>query len=394
MKFTGKRPDWALGLFVSIVLIAANLAYVSYFTGFIHSPSVVLETDHYRYLEMARGPEFLARSRLAQEPPFCWRLLVPFLAYLATRAGLGPDPAFFLLAGVFLFGYLMVFFAYLKQVGLGSGYALLGIVLVALTPGAVRWYGYQYWMTDPAGLFFVVLAFYLIERGNYSGLLGVSTVAVTARETFLAVPVYYFFYLWKRRGLKTAFDLGWPVILIPLLLLSLIRYYVVPVSGYDAIGIARDVLAFRWGYLWPNQLYLLTLGSFGVVFPLLLLFPGRIFSRAGANIDKLVFVLVIYLSLAAGYNTDRLLVYALPVLLVPALENLIRLVRVLGWPSAGLAVPVIVLQVFFYLSTRFYGLPAVSIFLPASIPVVALMSLAWIWSQVMIYRRRAQEVPE
>lgn len=378
-----------LGCLAAVVLIAVNIAYVSYFTGIIHPASEVLETDHYRYLEMARGPEIHARSRLAHEPPFCWRLLIPFLAYLAAQAGLNLDPAFFLITNIFLIGYLAVFYAYLKQVGFSTGYALAGIILVALTPGAVRWYEYQYWMTDPAGLFFIILAFYLIERGNYSGLLAVSAVAVTARETYLAVPVYYFFYLWKRQGLKTAAGRVGPVILIPALLLLLIRYYIVPADDYDAFGIALGVIGFRWEYLWPDQLYLLTLGAFGVIFPLLLLFPGKIIGWARADFDKLIFVLIIYLSLTAGYNTDRLLVYALPVLLVPALGNLGRLARALGGQRAVLTALAVAFQLFFYLATRFSGLPAVSIFQPASGPVTAAMLLGWLAARAAVLRRSA-----
>ncbi len=389
----GRNQAVALGLLASVVLIGVNIAYVASFTGFIHPPSVVLETDHYRYLEMARGPEIYAQSRLAHEPPFCWRLLVPFLAYLFSQTGLNLDPSYFLITNGFLIGYLLFFYAYLKRTGLKAGYALLGISLVALTPGAVRWYEYQYWMTDPAGLFFVVLAFYLIERGNYPGLLAVSAVAITARETFLAVPVYYFFYLWKRRGLKAAAGRSWPVILLPVLLLFLIRYYIITADGYDAPGIARGVIAFRWENLWPDQLYLLTLGSFGVVFPLLLLFPGRIIGWARANFDKLIFTLIIYLSLAAGYNTDRLLAYALPVLLIPALGNLERLARVLGGHRAGLAALAVAVQLFFYLSTRFYGLPAVSIFQPASVPVIAAMFLVWLAARAAVLRRSAAARP-
>jgi len=377
-----------LGWSTAVVLIAVNIAYVSSFTGFIHPAAEVLETDHYRYLEMARGPEIRARSsRLAQEPPFCWRLLIPFLAYLTAQVGLGLDPAFFLITNVFLVGFLFVFYLYLRQSGAGTGYSLLGITLVALTPGAVRWYEYQYWMTDPAGLFLVTLGFALIHSGKTTCLLAVGVIAVAARETYLAVLVYYFFYLWKRHGFTAAVKRGWLVFLLPVVLLVLIRQFVITSGSYDIAEIAGKVIKFRLENFWESQFYLLTVGSFGVILPLLFLFPARLPAAFRDHYDKLIFVLVIYSSLTVGYNTDRLLAYTLPVLLIPALGNLKKFIDYSKLPAAGVIMLVIALQIFFYLSTRFYGYPAISIFQPASLPVAAVMLLFWILSWGIMRRR-------
>jgi hypothetical protein len=63
---------------LSLLVLAGNVAYVSARLGFLHKPKQVGEYDHYRYIEMARGPE--GRPEVAGQPPYCWRILIPGLA--------------------------------------------------------------------------------------------------------------------------------------------------------------------------------------------------------------------------------------------------------------------------------------------------------------------------
>jgi hypothetical protein len=93
--------DAAAGLLLSVALVGGNAVYVAHrMDGFVHKPHRVLETDHLRYIEMARGPA--GDAELAGEAPFCWRVLVPALARALTRAGLGLNPAFYLLTNLAL----------------------------------------------------------------------------------------------------------------------------------------------------------------------------------------------------------------------------------------------------------------------------------------------------
>jgi len=382
------------GLLAALLLIGFNIVYVSASTGFIHSAAAVLETDHYRYLEMARRSNDLTRSKLAHEPPFCWRFLIPLIVFGLTKTGLSLNPAYYLTTNIFLVGYLFLFYLYLRRSGFELKYALTGLILIALTPGAVRWYEYQYWMTDPAGLFFVILGFYLIRSENTFGLLAVSIIAVAIRETYLAVLVYYFFFLWKRSGLTAALKKSAPVILIPAAVLILIRFLIAPSGDYNLIETASRVISFRVENLWPQQLYLLTLGSFGVIFPLLFLFPDTILRSCKNHYDSLIYVIIIYLSLGAGYNTDRLLVYTLPVLLVGALTNLKKYLAYLKPPPAGAMILIIALQAFFYASTKFYGYPAVSIFQPPNLPVSICMFAFWALGCAAFYGRKRTPASE
>ena len=56
---------------------ASTCASVSSRLGFLHKAKQVKEYDHWRYIEMARGPE--GRPALQREPPYCFRLAVPAL---------------------------------------------------------------------------------------------------------------------------------------------------------------------------------------------------------------------------------------------------------------------------------------------------------------------------
>ena len=47
----------------------------------------------------------------------------------------------------------------------------------------MRWFEYQYWMTDPVALFLVMLAFFLIERAKWRAVDAVSVAAAFVRET-------------------------------------------------------------------------------------------------------------------------------------------------------------------------------------------------------------------
>ena len=68
-----RRKIITWGVVAATLLIGFNIVYVSWSTGFVHQAAVVLETDHYRYIEMARGPEHYSASWQAHEAPFCWR---------------------------------------------------------------------------------------------------------------------------------------------------------------------------------------------------------------------------------------------------------------------------------------------------------------------------------
>jgi hypothetical protein len=355
--------------------------------GFLHRPRQVLETDHFRYLEMARHPVGQAEATVAREAPFCWRILAPELARRLARLGLGLHAAFYLLTNVSLFGFLVAMYLHVRQHGLGQAAALAGMTLAALTPGAVRWYEYQYWMPDPLCLALVTAAFALVRSGRYRWLALVVVVAAATRESVAVVLPYLFLESWRREGPAAAFRRTAVVAVPALLVAALIRLSIAPVVPYDVLAIARDGLAFRWRHLADNQLYVLTVGSLGVLVPMLLLFPGRLPAFLRRHPEEAAVVAVAFLSLLLANNTDRLLAYALPAMIPVALRNLRALAREARLPGPALLAAVLALQAAFFALTPSHGMLGLSIYHPVNPFLVALMALSWLAAR-MVWRRR------
>ena len=131
-----------------VLVLGLNVLAVSSRLGFLHKPKQVKEYDHWRYIEMARGAE--GRPALQKEPPYCFRLAVPALVRGLTRLGLSENAAFFLVTNAGLFGFLLVLWLHLRDLGFALPLRVTGLLVAGFTQGAVRWFEYQYWMTDPA----------------------------------------------------------------------------------------------------------------------------------------------------------------------------------------------------------------------------------------------------
>ena len=74
-----RSADTRLGALLAVLLLALNVGSVSSRLGFLHKAKQVKEYDHWRYIEMSRGPE--GRPALQREscpmpswhPVFCRR---------------------------------------------------------------------------------------------------------------------------------------------------------------------------------------------------------------------------------------------------------------------------------------------------------------------------------
>ena len=92
-----------------------------------------------------------------------------------------------------------------------------------------------------------------------------------------------------------------------------VRAYIIPDPPAQPFpSLVRDIMTWRAGNLLGSQLYFCTIGSLGVLIPLLLVRPVMTVRHFVANYEDFVLVLMIVASLSVAYNTDRLLVYALP----------------------------------------------------------------------------------
>jgi hypothetical protein len=367
---------------VSLALLGVNAAFVSGAVGFVHKPRKVLETDHYHYIDMAEAPPGRAATARGREAPFCYRVLAPGLVWLLKSAGVGVNDGFYLVTNLFLLSFLVALHALLRRDGATGSEALLGIALAALVPGAVRWYEYQYWMPDPPCLFFVTLALLLIRSGSQRALLVLSAVAPLARETYVLVLPVAFLVAWRTSSPRQALLRTAPLAAVTLGVLGALRLGIKPSGGADFLAAAQEMVPFRGRHLLDGQLYAATLGTFGVLFCLWWLRPERLAAFVRRRPEDAVLVVATYLSLAFANNTDRLLAYALPVVVPVALASL-RFVSGLGVPWGALAAIVLALQAFAWAETPFHEL-GISVYPQTQWTVVLALGACWLGGRLLM----------
>ena len=374
-----RASDIALGILLSLLVLAGNVAQVSARLGFLHKPKQVREYDHYRYIEMARGPE--GRPEVAGQPPYCWRILIPGLARGLQSIGVAENLSFFLITNAALFGFLLTLWLYLADIGFSLALRVTALLLLGFTQGAVRWFEYQYWMTDPAAAFLLMLAVHWIRRGRTVTFHVLSVVAAFVRETYVVVYPFYLLNLLKRGGsVRDAVLRTVGVAVVPFAILIALRVLIVPSQPDDFVAAVTDSMAFRFRNLTNNQPYVLTVGTFGVMFPLLLMFPGRVIALLRKHFDQAGLLACVYATLVISNNTERPLVYALPVVVPAALHQLRALAEEARLPLLPLCALTVALQGFLWTETRFAEI-GMSIYQPTNLAVVAAMALFWLAGQ-------------
>ena len=384
------RRDLALGAGAALLVLALNAGYVSAHLGFVHRAKQVRESDHHHYIEMAEGES--GRAALAGAPPYCWRVLTPALAGWLARTGLGIDGAFYLITNLSLFGFLLVLFLYLRDLGFGRSFGLAGVALAGLMQGAVRWFEYQYWMSDPPCLFLVVLALWLVRREDLAALAVVSVVAAFVRETYVIVYAHALLHWLKRRGPASAVRRTAAVAVLPLAVLVGLRMAIPANQPDDLLASLHENVAFRARHLWDNQWYVLTFGTWGVVFPLLFLYPRRILPLAWRHFDQVAPAAIVYASLLVSNNTERPLAYAVPALLPAALHNLRAFVAETRLPAPAVLAAAVCLQALVWSQTRLFEM-GTSIYQPANVLVAAVLVASWIAARLALARPRARLAP-
>ncbi len=382
--------DIALGAVLSVGILGINVWTVSSRLGFLHKAKQVKETDQWRYIEMARDPD--RTKRLSRESTYCWRVFVPTTARMLMRSGLSLNLSFWLITNAFLFGFLIVTWIYLRALGFETPYRVAGLVLLGLTQGAVRWYEYQYWTTDPPSLFFIALSILMIHRGWHTALYLPSAVAALVRESQVVIFPYYFIYL-LRRG-ASFFEATWrsgSIAIVPVMIWVALRILIVADHPDSMVADLIDTMGFRIRHI-VDQPYVFTVGVWGVLFPLLLLFPPRIPGLVRRHPEDAFMVIFFAALCALANNTERELGYALPAVLPAALYFLRSFVKETRLPLAPVLAAAVFMQVLFYFEQR-WGRPGMSMYQPTSLRLAAAMIVFWIGAQVTLRRRRAPKPP-
>ena len=381
-----RAADTRLGALLALLLLAVNVASVAAALGFLHKAKQVKEYDHWRYIEMSRGAE--GNPQLQREPPYCFRLAVPALARGLMRLGLSENAAFYAVTNAALFAFLLLLWLHLRDLGFPLALRATGLAVTGFTQGAVRWFEYQYWMSDPVALCLVMLAFFLIERGHRRTLGAVSVAAAFVRETYVLVYPYVFLREVRLgQGLGRALARSASVAALPFAVLVAIRRLVVPTRPDSFWPGIVDSMGFRTAHLLDNQAYVVTIGAFGVLVPLALLYPRQLPRLVRRHFDRALYVASVYATLVISNNNERPLAYALPALVPAALYLLRGFLADSRLDTAWVCGAVVALQVIFWSGQRFAEIGS-SIYQPVNWTTVAAMPAAWFAAQVVLSRAR------
>jgi hypothetical protein len=335
---------------------------------------------------MSRGAE--GNERLQREPPYCFRLAVPALARGLMRLGLSENAAFYAVTNAALFSFLLLLWLHLRDLGFSLALRATGLAVTGFTQGAVRWFEYQYWMSDPVALCLVMLAFFLIERGHRRALGAVSVAAAFVRETYVLVYPYVFLReLRLGQGLGRALARSAAIASVPLAVLVAIRKLVVPTRPDSFWPGIVDSMGFRAAHILDNQAYVVTIGAFGVLVPLVLLYPLELPRLARRHCDRALYVASVYATLVISNNNERPLAYALPALVPAALYLLRAFLADTGLNAAWVCGTAVALQVLFWSGQQFAEIGS-SIYQPVNWTTVAAMAVAWLAAQVVLSRAR------
>jgi len=370
-----------MALALAALLVAANAGYVASKLGFVHRVREVMETDHRHYIHMATNPDE------AEDPPYAFRVATPRLARGLMAWGLTVNQAFYLITQVSLVAFLACTFLFLRARGFPPEISGLCLVLMGLTQGAVRWFEYQYWMSDPLCLALVAAAILALElETTWRTAILIGFAAGFVRESFVLVLPFAFFNTLKRHDLKQALvrtaAIGAAFFSVSLTLHAVIA----PIAPDDWWSGIVDSMGFRSRRL-ESQWYVLTIGTWGVFVPLAFADFKAFLRRLRENLDLTFLTLATYGTLIISNNTERPLAYAWPAVAAAGattLRALIPLIRTpLRNPFLRLAAMCVGAQMVHFGLTRWNDLAGSSLYQPANYTVAGMMFALWLaWTLV------------
>lgn len=383
MKISGREVRMALAL--ATLLVAANAGYVASKLGFVHRVRAVMETDHKHYIHMATNPEE------PEDPPYAFRVATPKLARGLMAWGLSVNQAFYAITQFSLVAFLACTFLFLRARGFTPEISALAVALMGLTQGAVRWFEYQYWMSDPLCLALVaaaILAIQLDSSWRIAIVLGFAAGFV--RESFVLVLPFAFFHTLKRHGLKQA-ALRTAAIAAAFFSVSLaLHALITPIAPDDWWSGVVDSMGFRYRRLFESQWYVLTIGTWGVFVPLAFAEVRAFSRRVRENLDLTFLTLATYGTLVISNNTERPLAYAWPAMAAAGAAGirglLARIPAPLGNPLHRLTAVCVGAQLVHFGLTRWNDLAGSSLYQPANYAVTGLMSALWLAWALMFAR--------
>ncbi|MGD9933488.1 MAG: hypothetical protein AB7T37_07190 [Dehalococcoidia bacterium] len=339
----------ALPAFVSIACVTAIALFAELKT---EGTAAYLDPGWDRHLYAAMANANPLNFHLA---PFCWRILVPLLAWLSPFA-LQPSFLALTLVSTIASGTLLYFLA--RAFGADRSIALGAIVLFYGVGWATRFQVTDFWIPDANATAFSIAAMLAAKRRRTLLFAALLAVGVLAKESVIFVaPLCYTLNaksVVDRAALARASLAAFPAVL----LLVLLRI-VIPQHNGDLVYIASlpEIIA-RFPDLYPHYDYAeqfrlvayeqryqerdwdilrqYTIGTFGLL--LLLLAAAGSWTQPRLTLKLSPFVALTLSQLLFATDTERLIAFATPALIVLAVVGLTRL-DAAGWLDARLALP-------------------------------------------------------
>jgi hypothetical protein len=366
-----------MALALATLLVAANAGYVASKLGFVHRVRAVMETDHKHYIHMATNPDE------PEDPPYAFRVATPKIARGLMAWGLSVNQAFYTITQFSLITFLACTFLFLRARGFTPEISALVVALMGLTQGAVRWFEYQYWMSDPLCLALVASAILAIELdASWRVAIVLGFAAGFVRESFVLVLPFAFFNTLKRHDLKQAI-LRTAAIAIAFFSVSVaLHALITPLAPDDWWSGVVDSMGFRYRRLLGSQWYVLTLGTWGAFVPLAAADFRAFTRRVSENLDLTFLTLATYATLVISNNTERPLAYAWPAVAAAGAAGiralLAKIPARLGNPFPRLAAVCVGAQLVHFGLTRWSDLAGSSLYQPANYAVTGMMLALWL----------------
>lgn len=280
--------------------------------------------DAYAYVAMAERPAVFTVA------PWGYRVLTPLAARALAPRDVVSGFRRLTFAGLALAGAAL--FAFLRRLGHAPATAFAGVAFMCLCGATGEVIGYPF-LVEPLALLLQVLFLLAVECGAGAGVLAIlSALAASNKELQLLLLPVVFTARAARDGVRAAFVKTAASAVGALATIAVLRWWWAPVAALPRLPAAdawRPLLHALWtlrgeaaaGLLLSGLLPVALAGAFlprartylrryGFVAAVMLMFPFAAFLNVGEARPPVLF----------GKNTDRLLVFAVPVLLPFALH--------------------------------------------------------------------------
>jgi hypothetical protein len=312
------------------------------------SPQFALPWDHHMYIFMARHGPFGFHVA-----PYCWRVLAPAVVW-ASPFGVRTGFEVLTFTAIWIAG-VAVWFA-CERLRFRPALAAAGMLLYFSLGYATKWLLFDFWLTDPLEILLVVVAVLLARSGRDVAFTVCLVVGVLAKESVIfAAPLFYTLPAhrpWDRRLALRAVAVTIPAVATlvalhlgihqmnndPAYLRTLpapIRHEAIRHYTYGAV--LHDTVFRRFHHL--GRTLAGAVGAFGLLVPLLALVGLRRPEARSFALRILPFLVLGYVQLLFAYNTERLLVPGLAVVIPLAVWGVRELLELGAETWAVLALP-------------------------------------------------------